>query len=54
MILIDPPSPFAPTSEWRAFLDDMEEMRPAPEDEEAVAAHIDEARQMLDRREKGM
>lgn len=54
MILIDPPSPFAPTRDWRAFLKDMEGLRPAPEDKEAVDASIDEARRVLDRREKGM
>ncbi|MFZ4165304.1 hypothetical protein [Brevundimonas sp. NPDC058933] len=47
MILIDPPSPFAPKSDWRAFLDEMEALAKEHPDDESVKEHIEEAREAL-------
>lgn len=47
MIIIDPPSPFAPDKEWREFLSEMEELEKAHPDDELVKQHLEEAREHL-------
>lgn len=45
--LIDPPSPFAPLSEWRRYLVELEKAPNAPEFREAIREareHIEAAR----------
>lgn len=47
MILIDPPSPFAPEKDWRAFLAEMEDLAKDHPDDELVKQHLEEAREHL-------
>lgn len=47
MIIIDPPSPFAPVQEWRDFLKEMEELAKQHPDDESVKAYLEEAREHL-------
>lgn len=44
MILIDPPTPFSPKSEWQAFLVEMEELAKEHPDDELVKEHLAEAK----------
>jgi hypothetical protein len=44
--LIDPPSRFAPKTQWREFLDRMMRL---PQDEPQVRAAVQEARKALER-----
>lgn len=47
-MLIDPPSPFAPAEEWRAFLNEMEGLEPrSPDDAALVRRCIKLAKQAL-------
>ena len=47
-MFIDPPSPFAPTKEWREFLD---EMRAIPRPNADVKKHIALAEEEMKRRQ---
>lgn len=47
MILIDPPTPFAPREDWEDFLKEMEELEKAHPDNEDIREHIEEAKRVL-------
>ena len=51
MMIIDPPSPFAPLEEWQLFLREMEDTVPQnDEDREQVEAAITEAKAQIAQR----
>lgn len=46
-MIIDPPSPFAPDSEWRDFLKELEELAEVHPDNDDVKDYIEQAREQL-------
>jgi hypothetical protein len=52
MMIIDPPSPFSALSEWRAFLEEMLELRKTHPDDEMLQEHIDMAHREIAGKEK--
>lgn len=54
-MFIDPPSPFSPIKEWRAFLAKMEAvMDPSSYAAADIALHIEEARRQIAAYDEGL
>lgn len=47
MMIIDPPSPFAPLSDWCEFLGDMEASQATYPSDPDIAEHVRLAREMV-------